>query len=53
MRKRVKTVYVPESTNHRETFPPQKEADTISSLLVKSDQSQERHILKQPNRKFR
>jgi ferredoxin-NADP reductase len=46
LRKWVKTVYVPECTYHRETFPPQEEADTTSSSFLKYDQSQERHILK-------
>jgi hypothetical protein len=46
MRKWVKTVHVSESTNHRETFPPQKEVDTTSSLLLKFDQSQERPTFK-------
>jgi hypothetical protein len=52
MRKWVKTVYVPESTYHRETFPPQREMDTTSSPLPEFHQSQERHIFK-PKRKFR
>jgi hypothetical protein len=28
MRKQVKTMYLPESTYHREIFPPQREVDT-------------------------
>jgi hypothetical protein len=31
MRKWVKTMYVPESTCHRETFPPQMETDTTKA----------------------
>jgi hypothetical protein len=46
MRKWVKTAYVPESTCHIETFPPQREVDATSSLLLEFDQSQEKHILK-------
>jgi hypothetical protein len=39
---------MPEGTHHRKTFPPQREADTTSSSLLESDQSQERHILNNP-----
>jgi hypothetical protein len=33
MKKWVKTMYVPESTYHRDTFPPQNEADTTKFCL--------------------
>jgi hypothetical protein len=48
MRKCVKTVYVPESTYHRETFPPQRKVDTTESPPLEFDQSQEGHILNNP-----
>jgi hypothetical protein len=48
MRKWVKILHVPESTYHRETFPPQREADTTKAKLLEFDQSQERHILNSP-----
>jgi hypothetical protein len=46
VRKCVKIMHMPEGTYHRETFPPQREMDTTSILLLKFDQSQKRHILK-------
>jgi hypothetical protein len=46
IKKWVKTLFLPESTCHRETFPPQREADTTESPLLKFDQSQERPSLK-------
>jgi hypothetical protein len=42
----VKTVYAPESTYHRETFPPQRKVNTTLSSLLEFDQSEKRLFLK-------
>jgi hypothetical protein len=39
MRKCIKTVYVLESTYHRETFPTKRKVDTTLSLLLEFDQT--------------